>query len=649
MGMTPRQGPTSGTPLRLWPGVVAAALLVLVGTGLPIVFPEGQSLAIAGRLLLALVIFAWWVFFSRVPWLERLAMIVLMVVALFATSRVVHESIRNGMMGMMLVISAVPVLSVALVIGAAASRRLGTGPRRLAIAASILAASGMWTMLRTDGITGSGASQLAWRWTPTAEERLLALERESPLDLVRNQAATSSPALASPATPVDSPPESGGDAPVDSAPAGPARPLAAPDAAIPPRERATDPADAVRDSVEDEAAVASVPAARADVGWPGFRGPGRDSVVRGVRIGTNWTTSPPVELWRRPIGPGWSSFAVQDTFLYTQEQRGDEEVVACYDATTGEPVWMHRNTARFWESNGGPGPRATPTLSSGRVYTLGATGILNALDARTGAVFWSRNAVEDTGANIPGWGIAGSPIVVSDLVIVAAAGRLAAYDLITGEPRWIGSVGRGGYSSPQLVTIDGVEQVVLLSGSGVTGVAPADGTVLWQHAWPGDPILQPAVLDSGDVLVSTTGSTGVLGMRRLEIAREPAGWTVAERWTSNGLKPFFNDFVVHDGHVYGFDGFILASIDLEDGTRMWKGGRYGNGQLVLLPEQDLLLVLSEEGDLALVRATPDRFTEVARHPAIDGKTWNHPVLVGDLLLVRNGQEMAAFRLPVEGH
>ncbi len=311
-------------------------------------------------------------------------------------------------------------------------------------------------------------------------------------------------------------------------------------------------------------------------------------------------------------------------------------------------MWRHRDAARFWESNGGAGPRATPTLSDGRVYTFGATGILNALDAGDGAVVWSRNAASDTGTKVPTWGFASSPLVVDDVVIVAASGALAAYDLATGNPRWFGPIRRRATARHMLATIDGVAQILLLSAPGAISVAPADGTLLWKHAWPGDAIVQPAVTADGDVLIGSDRQTGGVGMRRIAVAHGPGGWTVEERWTSTGLKPYFNDFVVHKGHAFGFDGSILACIDLEDGKRKWKGGRYGHGQLVLLPDQDVLLVLSEEGELALVGATPDQFTELARFPAIEGKTWNHPVLVGDVLLVRNGQEMAAFRLSLAG-
>jgi outer membrane protein assembly factor BamB len=399
----------------------------------------------------------------------------------------------------------------------------------------------------------------------------------------------------------------------------------------------------------NEPAALSSTATKTRTRWPGFRGPNRDGIVRAVQIETDWSKSPPVELWRRPIGPGWSSFAVGGDLLYTQEQRGEDEVVAAYRLTTGEPVWRHRDATRFWESNGGAGPRATPTLSEGRLYTLGATGILNALDAGNGSVLWSHNASSDTGVKVPGWGFAGSPLVVDDLVIVATSGALVAYDRATGARRWLRKSKGGSYSSPHLVMIGGVAQVLLLNGAGATSVAPADGTDLWEHAWPGDTVIvQPALTAEGDVLISTIGGTGGVGTRRIAVARGSDGWTVKERWTSNGLKPYFNDLVVHKGYAFGFDGSILACIDLADGKRKWKGGRYGNGQLVLLPDQDLLLVLSEEGELALVRATSDQFTEVARFPALEGKTWNHPVLVGDVLLVRNGEQMAAFRLSLAG-
>jgi outer membrane protein assembly factor BamB len=199
------------------------------------------------------------------------------------------------------------------------------------------------------------------------------------------------------------------------------------------------------------------------------------------------------------------------------------------------------------------------------------------------------------------------------------------------------------------LTIHGVPQILLLDAHGVTSVAPADGARLWEltltSAAMSSPIVQPALTPDGDVLV---GDGQASGTYRIAVSREAAGWTVAERWKSTALKPFFNDFVVHKGHAFGFDGSILACIDLADGKRKWKGGRYGNGQLILLADQDLLLVVSEDGELGLVAAASDKFTQLARIPAIEGKTWNHPVLAGDILLVRNGEEMIAFRLSLAG-
>jgi outer membrane protein assembly factor BamB len=650
-------------PLRLWPGVVAVTLQWLVMFGLPLVMPDQGGTGVLGGFAGGVLVLVWWLFFSRAAWLERLGAIAAMVAAVAATKLIVHPSIANGMMGMMIVIYAIPLLSLALVASMAASRGLANGRRRAMMAAAILLACGALTLVRTNGISGDANSDFQWRWTPTAEERLLALAGHET---------------------VKPPPTAPAPVPTTAAPTTASSPAPAV-AKMPEKADVTPPVVAAAPASAPAAAPAAPVETDADAGvgagWPGFRGPERDSAVHGgARIATDWVRTPPVELWRRPIGPGWSSFAVRGDRIYTQEQRGDDEIVSAYALKTGEPVWRHRDPARFWESNAGAGPRATPTLSGGRVYTLGATGILNALDARDGSVIWSRNAATDTGRKVPAWGIASSPLVAGNVVIAATAGTLAAYDIATGKLRWIGSKEGWGYSSPQLSTIDGVPQVVLVNGPGVIGVAPSDGKVLWTYPWPGDSIVQPARLGDADLLIgSGSGMADKNGMLRVTVthdaarsassagsadgasgagsaasaggasgASEASGWSVKERWTSAGLKPYFNDFVVHKGHAFGFDGSILACIDLENGNRAWKGGRYGHGQLVLLPDQDLLLVLSEEGELALVSATADKFTEIARFPALADKTWNHPVLVGDMLLVRNGQEMAAFRLSLAG-
>jgi outer membrane protein assembly factor BamB len=579
----PQKDPvTPGKPLRVWPGIVAVVLQLLLWFVVPVVAPDAAMWGMLGAVVCGLAVLVWWLFFSRAPWAERVGAIVLMVLAVIVTKRIVHPSIAGGGMGMLIYFYAIPALSVAIVLAATVSRQFSSGPRRLTIVATILLACGLFTVVRTGGISAEGHSDLHWRWTKTPEELLLAQAGDEP-------ASPSSSRL-----PVSSSTQQGD----------------------------------------------------ANSSWSGFRGSARDGIVRGVRIATNWSQQPPVEIWRRPIGPGWSSFAVRDNLFYTQEQRGNDELVSCYNLTNGKPVWVHRDPARFWESNAGAGPRGTPTISNGRVYTLGATGIVNALDAQSGAVVWSRNAASDTKTKVPTWGFASSPLVVGDVVVVATAGALVGYDILTGNQRWLGpTTDRGGYSSPHLATIGGVVQVLLVNGEGAMSVNPKDGTLLWKHGWEGDSIVQPAVTSDGDVLIGSGSGLGAeVGLRRVAVANGPNGWTAGERWTSIGLKPYFNDFVLHKDHGFGFDGSALACIDLKNGERKWKGGHYGHGQIVLLSDQDLLLVLSESGELALVQAIPDQFTEVARIKAVEGKTWNHPVVVGDVLLVRNDHEMVAFRM-----
>src|SRR5262245_3412231 len=487
-------------PIRLWPGVALAILLLVLRYVVPVALPDYMPVGFIGAILCGFAIALWWLFASRAPWLERLAVVALMVGAVAATRPVLDPSIRTGAMGMLFYLLAIPTMTAAFVAGIAATRNQPARVRRIAGVAAIVAGCGGWALVRTGGFTGDGKQDLSWRWSMTPEDKLLARQENVPASLAaaapdavtpagegQRIETVASPAAAQPApadAAVTAPKVGGADA---KAPAEPSVPAQKP--AVPPVV------------VEEPAAP---PAA-----WPGFRGAERDGHVRGVRIATDWAASPPVEMWRRAVGPGWSSFAVRGDLVYTQDQRGDDEVVACYNLKTGQPVWRHRDPARFWESNGGAGPRGTPTLAGGRVYTLGGTGLVNALDAATGAVAWVRNAATDTGAKVPMWGFSGSPLVTDGLAIVGASGALAAYDAATGEKRWTTPVSGTSYSSPQRATIGGVPQVLLLAGEGVRGFAPADGTLLWQHEWKGYPIVQPALTAEGDVLITANESSGL--------------------------------------------------------------------------------------------------------------------------------------------
>ncbi|HXT38627.1 MAG TPA: PQQ-binding-like beta-propeller repeat protein [Candidatus Angelobacter sp.] len=393
--------------------------------------------------------------------------------------------------------------------------------------------------------------------------------------------------------------------------------------------------------------IPSIETNLANLEWPGFRGADRSGSWRGSMIATNWSGHPPRQLWKVPVGPGWSSFAVAGNLLFTQEQRGPKETVVCYDAGSGREIWNRQYEARLDDPMGGPGPRATPTLANGGLFVTGATGTFLRLNPATGAVVWQKNLKEVAGREAPMWGFAGSPLVIGSNVIVWAGGKdgkgLLAFDVETGALRWSAATGDHTYASPQLSTLAGEELVLMLSNDGLVLVEPATGKVRLNYEWKfaGYRALQPRVVGDDTVLLGTPMNVGT---RAIRITRVNGEFKAEELWTSRNLKPDFSDLVTYQGYIYGNDSGFLTCLDLKTGDRMWKGGRYGKGQVLLLENAGLLLVTAEDGQVHLVRADPKEFVEVDSFKTLEGKTWNHSVVVGDKLYVRNSQEAAAFQL-----
>ncbi len=391
-------------------------------------------------------------------------------------------------------------------------------------------------------------------------------------------------------------------------------------------------------------ALASLPLPTHD--WPQFLGPTGDARMEHVDLATDWEAHPPRLLWRRPVGAGWSGFAVRGFDAITSEQDGAHEATVCYDVRDGSERWRHRTPARFESVLAGDGPRATPTVTETRVFAIGATGILSCLDRATGAELWRRDLIAENGGRLLEWGWSASPLVLGDRVVVNAGGTdgraLVAYDAETGSVAWTAGDEVHSFSSPQFSVLDGAEQIVTFHWGRVTGRAPMDGALLWSFPWPDEQpsVAQPVVIGA-DRLV-TSGGYG-MGAELHRIRRDGKGaWSVEQLWRSRSLKAKFACFVVANGALFGMDDGILASVDVESGRRNWKGPRYGHGQLILVAGH--LLVLTEAGDVALVATDPLEFREVARFHALDGKSWNCPALAPPYLLVRNDTEAACFQL-----
>lgn len=375
--------------------------------------------------------------------------------------------------------------------------------------------------------------------------------------------------------------------------------------------------------------------------WPDYRGAARDGISK-EKILTNWPGGKLQELWRKPVGGGWASFVIAGNLLYTIEQRRAQEVVAAYDTATGREVWTHKYDANFQESMGGPGPRATPTWHEGKVYSMGATGELFVLDGLTGKVIWHKNILEDNGAENITWAMSASPLIVDDTVVVQPGGpsnkSIVAYNKNTGARVWGSLNDRTSYASPMLVTLNGRRQIVTITAVRAVGLDAASGKLLWEYPWTTEYDInsaQPIIAGPNQVVISSGYGHGAA---LLEISDAGA----KKIWENKKLKNKFNSSIYYDGYIYGFDESIFTCIDVKTGEPAWKAGRYGYGQVLMASGH--LVITSEQGEVILLKADPTGHKELAKFQALDGRTWNVPAIADGRLFVRNGTEMAAYKI-----
>ena len=380
-----------------------------------------------------------------------------------------------------------------------------------------------------------------------------------------------------------------------------------------------------------------------------FFGPNRDGTVTGAKLAADWKSVTPKELWRQPIGLGWSAYAVVQGRAYTQEQRGEEEMVTCYDLFTGKLLWSYADPVRFSQWQSGDGPHATPTVHEGRVYAYGATGLLNCLNAITGKPIWQRSVLAENKLENIEWGVSASPLIVDDKVVVTGGKTkgpvLFAYRLDTGELAWKAGDDQACYSSPMLATLAGKRVILSNNVRSLTAYDPASGAVLLDHEWGGanwPKASQPLVLGQDRVFLSAGYG---MGCQMLEIKAAADGSLAATQlWTGMKMKTQFNSPAAREGHAYGLDDGRLACLDLATGERLWKEGRFASGQSLLV--DDLVIIQSESGPVHLAAAKPEGFQELGKIGALSSKTWNHPTLAGRYLLVRNDREAVCYELPL---
>lgn len=410
--------------------------------------------------------------------------------------------------------------------------------------------------------------------------------------------------------------------------------------------------ETVRTVAETVKADEFKPAAIAEADSLQFLGPDKTGIQPMLGWSTDWKSQPPKELWRQDIGEGWSAFAVAGFRAITLEQRGEEEWTSCYDLGSGKLIWHHAEKARFTEWQGGDGPRSTPTIEGDRVYAIGGTGILNCIDLASGKSLWKRNTLTEHQSENHTWAVAASPLIVDNLVIVISGKSgptLVAYDKTSGEPKWKSGTASASYATPILTTLCGQRVIACNNASGLSLHDPVNGALLMQHVWGSDkmPKASQPVIAPGDRVFLSAGYA--MGCVLLQVKKDAEGrFSATPVWEHHKMKTQFNTVTLLGGHLFGLDDGKLACLDLATGERLWKEGRFGNGQHLLLTRETapaLALIQSEPGPVFLCEAGKDGMQEIAKLDALSAKTWNYPTLAGRHLLLRNDRQVVCYELP----
>lgn len=378
--------------------------------------------------------------------------------------------------------------------------------------------------------------------------------------------------------------------------------------------------------------------------WPQWRGPRQDGISLETGLSAPWPEGGPPELWRIPLGVGFSSVSVVDDRAYTMFGDEEAEWVVALDTADGSTIWKVRS-GDLLENEYGNGPRATPTVTGGRIYTHGATGSLVCLDAATGERIWGFNTLEKFGGENADFGLSASPAVFGGmLVVVVGAGdgkSLVALSKATGDVLWTSLDDIAGYSTPVYIVVDGVPQIVVLMGKAVVAVSPDDGRELWRFPWETtlDANVATPIYHEGKLFISTGYGTGC-GLFALSA---PGGVPAAELlWKSKDMKNYFSTCVLLDGYLYGFNNTLFTCMEFETGDVQWRERGFNRGSL--LAADGKLIIYGERATLALAEASPEQYQEISNVEVLDGKTWTVPTLAHGKLFVRNEEEMVCLDL-----